>query len=81
MRRSSPKQRNRFYAVVDGVIWSGNAKSVTDGDAREGDARTEVPPDLAPLFSRFQELLDNAPSVEALDEESRRALEALGYAP
>jgi arylsulfatase A-like enzyme len=77
MRRSSPKQRNRFYAVVDGVIWSGNANGVSG----EGSRGEDAPPDLAPLFRGFQELVESAPSVGVLDEESRRALEALGYAP
>ena len=84
MRRSFPKRRNRFYAVVDAVIWSGNANGVSDGGSREGGetgAGVDAPQNLAPLFRRFQELLENAPSVEAIDEESRRALEALGYAP
>ena len=80
MRRSFPKRCNRFYAVVDDVIWSGNAKSVSDGGSREGGASADVPPNLAPLFRRFQQLLDNAASVEAIDEESRGVLEALGYA-
>jgi len=84
MRRSFPKRRDRFYAVVDAVIWSGNANGVSDGGSREGGetgAGVDAPQNLAPLFRRFQELLENAPSVEAIDEESRRALEALGYAP
>jgi arylsulfatase A-like enzyme len=81
MRCSFPKRRNRFYAVLDGVIWSGDAKNVSDGGWREGGASADVPLKLAPLFRRFQQLLDNAASVEAIDEESRRALEALGYAP
>jgi hypothetical protein len=84
MRRSFPKRRNRFYAVVDGVIWSGDAKSVSDGGSREGGetgAGVDAPPHLAPLFRHFQGLLESAASVEAIDEESRRALEALGYAP
>ena len=81
MRRSFPKRRNRFYAVVDGDIRSGNAKSVSDGGSREGGASADVPLNLAPVFRRLQQLLDNTASLEAIDEESRRALEALDYAP
>jgi hypothetical protein len=90
MRRSFPNRRNRFYAVVDGVIWSGNAKRVRDEGSREGGeggeggkagAGSDAPQNLASLFRRFQRLLENAASVEAIDEESLRALEALGYAP
>jgi arylsulfatase A-like enzyme len=84
MRRSFPNRRNRFYAVVDGVIWSGNAKRVRDEGSREAGeagAGADAPQNLAPLFRRFQRLIENAASVEAIDEESRRALEALGYAP
>ena len=81
MRRSFPKRRNRFYAVVDGVIWSGNAKRVRDEGSRARIAGADVPRDLALLFGDFQRLLENAASVEAIDEESRRALEAIGYAP
>jgi hypothetical protein len=69
---------------VDGVIWSGNAKRVRDEGSREtgrAGAGADAPQNLAPLFGGFQRLLENAASVEAIDEESRRALEALGYAP
>jgi arylsulfatase A-like enzyme len=81
MRRSFPNRRNRFYAVVGGVIWSGNAKRVRDEGSRARGAGAEAPQNLAALFGGFERLLENAASVEAIDEEGRRALEALGYAP
>ena len=71
--------RNRFYAVVDGVIYAGDEQGVTRDDSPRWKAGRGVSRKLEPLFRGFEREAESVESVEALDPESREGLRALGY--
>ncbi len=73
-----PVGDNLFYAVLsDGVILRGNRDRLEPPPG--GFADDDLPDMLVSLFDAFTRELEGGHQDDVLDEESRRALEALGY--
>ena len=69
----------RFYVVLDGVLWTGDARHQLRGDLDANPPAGGAPPALRPLFRHFERSLSGAEVTEQLDAETRAALRALGY--
>jgi len=76
--RLVPLTGQRFFFVDGGVLYLGDASGVfTESD--ETDADPALLSSLPAVFAGFEAELAGRPVDELLDEETRRALEALGY--
>ena len=77
--RSAAVYRNRFYTVMNGSIFAGSARGVTNDDSPRKSAPAEVARTLEPLFRDFERQVEAIGAVEAADDETQRGLRALGY--
>lgn len=70
----------RFFWVRQGRLLAGDAQAVVEGDAAGRPAADAVAGPARELFASFERRLRRAGTTELTDEETQRALRALGYA-
>lgn len=72
---------NRYYAVIDGRLFAGDARGVRENDREGSEAAPEIADLLRPRFAEFEAGVRGASGPEAVDAETLERLRALGYAP
>jgi len=77
--RQLPAEGERFFAVLDGELLTGDLERVWHADDLERVADDEAAADVRLLFAEFSRRLAGAVSEEILDEDVQAALRALGY--
>jgi arylsulfatase A-like enzyme len=86
MQQSAPagsreaSARERFFAAQRGSVYAGNADGLSRVDGDPGDLPEPLTRRLRELFGGFESEARRSSGEDLHDEETRRALEALGYA-
>ncbi len=75
--RTRPLPRHRFFAVEDGVVFRGNGGGLDTPADRAHSPEAEE--HIRSLFDRFEDELMAHPAQAIDDDDTRAALEALGY--
>lgn len=80
--RANGRSTHRFFARHGARLLTGDARTIREDDRGDREIDDEVDAIVGPtrvLFRRFEDQLAQAETTEALDDETRAALEALGY--
>ncbi len=75
--RTRPLPRHRFFAVEDGAVFRGNGRGLDIPADRAHPPEAEE--HIRSLFDRFEDELMTHPAQAIDDDDTRAALEALGY--
>ena len=74
-----PVQGDRFFALHEGRLFAGDAATVFEDDDPSRPAEPALAAELGRAFAGFSALLGGTSTEELKDEETLRALRALGY--